>query len=329
MKTTQQDEKFYKDFSESLKSRFHFDDEIIKEIYDKVDYRTNENRNFEYYKTSYEDEITEEHLQQFFDYVEKYYKDWFNSLDDVKSELECFLYDKYFRDSGYYYRDELSSELWKIEVNRTDWTIEIINWYEVLNTLSEELWILWLDVNFKDFFRNEYKCIIYTRDDYEDCFTSWFYDWDYLKDEYSKNVLKKLKNKPIILQKLCKINWFDIKDIFIYQEWNEKSKKYQKVKKIYEENECFRTLYNEFVNCLWYSEQLCFLMNLSIDDILSFYVKDSDFELWRNWSIWFDWSLFDVKLNKNLSVKTSDLSLWFYKNSRVYRTYDFCNSVFN
>lgn len=322
MKTlkNENDIKFYDDIKKSL-VKYKFDDSIIDQIFDIIDNNTNKNHNFEYFKSSYDDIIDDDII---IDFLKDKEKNQYNSIDDIKCDLEYFLYDKYFFDYWFYYDEELIKQLNQIVIEKKDWSIEYLDWSQIFSDLREELWIFDLDIDYNSLFKSSYDCIISIDQD-ESIFYNWF-NSDNLKDEYSK---RKLKENHYLIDDLCKNNWFSIKDIFTYCEGDENKISYWKASKLYENNNVFRWLYKEYLNYLWYMDwNITNLVSLNIDQILSFYVKDSYFEFWLWWLLWINDSIYELSLNKPLKAKTSDLVLDFYKWSTIKRTYDFNTRYF-
>ena len=320
-----QDQKFYNEFYDLLKKEYNFNDEIIDKIYDVIDNHTNENFNFEYTRSSYDDYIDEDIIYDFIkNNIWKY-----DNFDDVKCDFEYYLYDKFIFDSKYYYYEYLYEDLDKIELkSEKKWIIEKIDSNEVLNLIEENFWILDIDFNINDLCLNEYKVTLYSNND-NSIFTSSFYDGDYFECEYVKSQLKKNWKNNYLLQKLCKIHGFDIDDIFYYEDNdNENTKRYKKCEKLYNENPFFHSLYKEFVNCMWYQEEFCLLRSFTIDEILSFCLKDYKYEIKSEWLSWFNGSLFDLNIQNPLKINSNELSLWFYKWSYIQKTYDFSRNIF-
>lgn len=314
-------QKIYQSFYDLLKKDYKFDDDKIDKIWDQIEYYTNKYYNFEYYKSWYDDVIDDWIIDDFLDdRILKY-----DTLDEVKCEFSDFIYEKYSfdYDTQYYYEDELVKEFKRIDEN--------VDWWDLLHDIQDQIWILWFDVDVFSLCKSEYKIAIFTKEDH-DIFSSCFYDCDI---EYLKNDLKKHKKNPYILQKLCKNHGFDIKTLYYYLKDDKSNKNYWIGEKLYNENEFFKSLYKELSECMWYNEDLCFLLKLSIDEILSFCVKDSDFELWRSWSCGFyagwNWSgsLFEINIQNPLKVKTSDLCIRMYDKTRIESVYWFCDCVFN
>jgi hypothetical protein len=187
-----------------------------------------------------------------------------------------------------------------------------------------EYWYLDLEIDYDSLFIN-YDCIISTNDD-ESIFYNWFYNGDYIGDSYTK---KQLKENHYTLQDICKYNWFNINDIFYYQKGDEKSKRFQKAKNLYENNSFFKWLYKEYNNYLWYMDwNITNLVKLSIDEILSFFVKWSKFSFWWSWLLWINDSIYELKLDKVLDIPCDKLDFWFYKRSSIAKTYDFNTRYF-
>jgi hypothetical protein len=210
-----------------------------------------------------------------------------------------------------------------IEIEKNDWSITYIDWNEIIRLLQDELWILSLEVNFNSLFKDWYNVIIQSKDD-ESIFYNWFND-DYLDDNYSK---EKLKNNHYVLQDICNWNWFSIKDLFIYNKGDEKTKKYWISKKLYDNNPVFRWLYKEYNNYLWYMDwSITNIVKLDIDEILSFYVKWYEFNFGNWWLTGINDSIYELKLNP-VKIKASNLDLFFYKRSTIEKTYDFCTRYF-
>lgn len=318
---------FYVKIFNCIKDKYHWDDDIIDKIYDKISYFTNENFNIEYYSSSYDDYVTDDLVKEFIENRKNYWdcdSDWyFASLENAKMGFNDFIYEKYWDYSYDYYYNELASDL-SFEIDKKDWTKIYIDWSDIIELLRDDLWILEFEIDWIKLCKS-YKCVVYTNDD-DSIFTNGFLEWDFLSDDYTK---RKLKENKYVLCDLCKKNWFNIKDIFIYQKWNEKTKSYQKAKELYENNPFFKSLYNELNNCMGYYECFCNLIELSIDEILSFYVKWATFEFWKNWTVGYDWSIFDIELPKTMNIENNRLVLTFYEWSTIKRTYDFCGSVFN
>lgn len=313
------DQKQYEKIFNILKNRFNYDDKIIDDIYDIIVNNTNENLNFEYYKSSYDDIIDDDIISEFISKIDHKY----DSIDEIKIELKDYIYEKYFFDNYFYYDEYLVKQLNDIVIEKKDWSIEYCDWSEIINELHE-YWYLDLEIDYDSLFIN-YDCIISTNDD-ESIFYNWFYNGDYIGDSYTK---KQLKENHYTLQDICKYNWFNINDIFYYQKGDEKSKRFQKAKNLYENNPFFKWLYKEYNNYLWYMNwNITNLVKLSIDEILSFFVKWSKFSFWWSWLLWINDSIYELKLDKVLDIPCDKLDLWFYKRSSIAKTYDFNTRYF-
>ena len=105
---------------EFLNQRYHFKDEVIEQIIDKITEYTNKNLNFEYYPYSYDDYVSDSIISDFiFDEVKQYHKDGFDSLDEAKATFNDYIYEKYFFDYDvmYYYEKELKDDIENIVEN--------------------------------------------------------------------------------------------------------------------------------------------------------------------------------------------------------------------
>lgn len=314
---------------EFLNQRYHFKDEVIKQIIDKITECTNENLNFEYYPYSPDDYVSDSIISDFiFDEVKQYHKDGFDSLDEAKATFNDYIYDKYFFD--YSYSEYLVDDLNKIKINQNDWTIEYLDWWDVFYNIRDEFWILDLEVDWIGLCKSEYRMVIFSKKDESD-FAITFDSWKY--NEYKKDI-KELK-KDSLMNLLCKKHGFDIEDIYKFElskEWSKMEAKYKEKRK---NNKFFDELYSEFVNTFWYCEDIAILVKLWIEDILNFFVKWSTFNLKNTWSIGLydncNWSgsLFEVHCYNDCIVNCDKLILNLYKNTSIESCYGFCDSVFN
>lgn len=323
-------ENYYKEIKKILKDQYWYNDDIIDQIYNKITEYTNKNLNFEYYQSGYDDVISDDIIDDFLDHVKEYYKDWFDDLKDAKIAFSDYIYEKYFFDYDvmYYYEKELKDQL-EFVIEKKDWSVEYTDWWDIIRLLQENLWILSLDIDAFGLCKSEYRIVLYTKMDWSS-FSTIFDGYRY---NDNKKYIKDLK-KGSIMQKLCKKHWFDIEDIFKYQNCKEGSKNWIKYKNLRLENEFFDQLYREFANTFGYYEDLAFLLKLWIDDILNFYVKWSKFNLKNTWSIGLydscngSGSLFEVKCKNDCTVDCKDLILRLYDKTNIDRVYGFCDCVF-
>lgn len=302
-----------------IQTNCSYSEEQTKQIIDKIEYYTNKNLNFDMY-FDYNDEIPEEYIQEFLNKN----KNKFNNIVEAKDEFSYFIEEKFdwFFDSEHYYFENLHNELSKLEFYDED----IMFLYD----LQSELWILYLDRNIFDIVnRRWYKIALFSMKDH-DVYSTCFFDWRY--NDWKEDKEFNEEKSEFILQKLCKVNDFDINDIFKYQvseEWSEDEKKLQELKK---NNVFFSTLYQEFSNTFWYQENLVFLCRLDIDEILQFCVKNTQFNLNNVWSIWlywyWSWSLFEIENRKDCIVNTSELDIAMYSRTNIESVYWFCDCVF-
>ena len=302
-----------------IQTNSSYTEEQTKQIIETIENNTNNEFNFDMY-FDYRDEIPEEYIQEFLNKN----KNKFNNIEEAKDEFSYFIEEKFdwFFESEHYYKEYLLEQLQRLDFFE--------DWYEFLNDIQDEFWIFNLVYDIFDIAnRRWYKIALFSMKDHED-FSTCFFDWRYneWKDEKEFNEEK----SEYILQKLCKVNGFDINDIFKYQvseEWSEDEKKWQELKK---NNVFFSTLYQELVNTMGYQENLVFLCRLDIDEILSFCVKNTQFNLNNVWSIWlywyWSWSLFEIENRKDCIVNTSELDIAMYSRTNIESVYWFCDCVF-
>ena len=302
-----------------IQTNTSYTEEQTKQIIETIEYNTNNNFNFDMY-FDYRDELPEEYIQEFLNEN----KNKFENIEQTRDEFRYFIEEKFdfFEDSEYYYKKYLLEQLQRLDFFE--------DWYEFLDNIQDEFWIFNLVYDIFDIVnRRWYKIALFSMKDH-DVFSTCFFDWRYndWKEEKEFNEEK----SEFILQKLCKVNDFDINDIFKYQvseEWSEDEKKWQELKK---NNVFFSTLYQEFSNTFWYSENLVFLCRLDIDEILQFCVKNTQFNLNNVWSIWlywyWSWSLFEIENRKDCIVNTSELDIAMYSRTNIESVYWFCDCVF-
>ena len=302
-----------------IQTNSSYTEEQTKQIIETIEDNTNDEFNFDMY-FDYRDELPEEYIQEFLNEN----KNKFENIEQAKDEFSYFIWEKFdfFEDSEYYYKEYLLEQLQRLDFFE--------DWYEFLNNIQDEFWIFNLVYDIFDIVnRRWYKIALFSMKDH-DVYSTCFFDWKY--EDWKEDKEFNEEKSEFILQKLCKVNDFDINDIFKYQvseEWSEEEKKWQELKK---NNVFFSTLYQEFSNTFWYSENLVFLCRLDIDEILQFCVKNTQFNLNNVWSIWlywyWSWSLFEIKNNKDCIVNTSELDIAMYSRTNIESVYWFCDCVF-
>ena len=340
-----------------LTKNMKYNDDIAKTIIATIYDNTNQDYNFDMY-FDYNDEVDEKTIAEF---INKH-KCEYDTLEDAKCDLRCFIEEKFdIRDSECEYRHELAKELDRIEIDLPDW-IELVDkdwtintlwdvrcyvdWNEVVDKMYDELWILEVRYDVLKICRWCYRIAI-SSTKCHDLFTTCFFDWKY-KDEdrlvdwewktlpsYWKEDIQSTKDEYLI-QKLCKANKFDIEDIYKYQMCEDWSKTEQKYTEFRDKNKFFDNLYIELVNCMWYWEDLRFLTNMNIDELLTYScVKNQKFDLYNtshfgfydyvNWT----WSMFDWVIDFHYEVDTKDLDVMLFSNVHYFEeTYWFTNRAF-
>ena len=302
-----------------IQTNSSYTEEQTKQIIETIEDNTNNEFNFDMY-FDYNDEIPEEYIQEFLNEN----KNKFENIEQARDEFRYFIEEKFdfFEDSEYYYKKYLLEQLQRLDFFE--------DWYEFLNNIQDEFWIFNLVYDIFDIVnRRWYKIALFSMKDH-DVYSTCFFDWKY--EDWKEGKEFNEEKSEFILQKLCKVNDFDINDIFKYQvseEWSEEEKKWKELKK---NNVFFSTLYQEFSNTFWYSENLVFLCRLDIDEILQFCVKNTQFNLNNVWSIWlywyWSWSLFEIENRKDCIVNTSELDIAMYSRTNIESVYWFCDCVF-
>ena len=332
-----------------------YDDVIAKTIIAKVYDNTNQDYNFEMY-FDYNDEVDEKTIAEF---INKH-KCEYDTLEDAKCDLRCYIEEKFdMRDSECEYRHELAKELDRIEIDLPEW-IELVDndwsistlwnarcyvdWDEVVSRLYDELWILYVDYDVMDICRWRYRIAI-SSTKCHDLFTTCFFDWKYKDEErlvdwerktlpsYWKEDIQSTKDEYLI-QGLCKANWFDIEDIYKYQ-MSEDEQRREKYPGIRDNNKFFDELYTELCNTCWYAEDLRFLTNMDIDELLLYTcVKNQKLNL-RWCTFWFfdhvngSGSIFDWSIDFDYEVSTDELDVMLYSNVHYFEDmYWFTNKPF-
>lgn len=333
----------YKLLTEKMKYTEAIAKTIIYKIYDN----TNQDYNFDYY-FDYRDTIDEKTIAEFINQYTLHDKQKCENLEEAKCEFRCFIEEKCcMRETDWRYQDEFAKELSKIEIDTLDWLENIkcfVDWREVVDTLVDELWILQVNYDVLDMCKWRYRIAIAWKKQH-DLFTTCFFDWKY-KDEdrlvdwerktlptYWKEDIQDTKDEYLI-QGLCKVNWFDIEDIFKYQ-MSEDEQRREQYPGIRDNNKFFDELYTELCNTCWYAEDLRFLTNMDIDELLLYTcVKNQKLNL-RWCTFWFfdhingSGSIFDWSIDFNYEVSTDEIDVMLYSNVHYFDdTYWFTNKPF-
>lgn len=314
-----------------------YTDETAKKIIMKIQDYTNQDYNFDMYR-DYRDEVEEKIIAEFINEYTMYKPDKkFDTLEEAKQELRQYLDEKYcMYENDWIYCDELAKEL---DI------IDDVDWWEVVEAIRDELGLLYVDYDMLDICKWRYRIAIYPKKSH-DLFTTCFFDWKYKDEErledwkrvirptYWKQDIEDTKDQ-YLLQKLCKANDFDIEDIYKYQMSEDWSREEQKYTEFREKNKFFDELYIELCNTFWYAEDLRFLTNMDIDDLLLYTcVKNQKYNL-RWCSFWFydhvNWSgsMFDWDIGFNYEVNTDDIDVMLFSNVHYFEeTYWFTNKPF-
>ena len=331
-----------------LLESMQYPESIIKTIIYKIHDETNQDYNFDMY-FDYRDTIDESTIAEFINRYTLHDEPKCENLDEAKCDFECFIEEKYdLRESENTYRRDLASKLDEIELDTPDWLENVrcyVDWHEVVNRLYDELWILNVYYNVFDMCKWRYRIAIAWKKQH-DLFTTCFFDWKYKDEErlvdwtwkllptYWKEDIQEAKDEYLI-QGLCKANWFDIEDIFKYQ-MSEDEQKREKYPGIRDNNKFFNDLYTELCNTMWYAEDLRFLTNMDIDELLTYAcVKNQKYDLYNtsyfgfydhvNWT----WSMFDWVIDFHYEVDTKDLDIMLFSNVHYFEeTYWFTNKAF-